>query len=381
MPYQVRAVIFALPAVLIGMTVPHAIASFLDPLRLSDFEQYYTAGWILREHLGHDLYSFQVNALLAKQHAGLATNMWVHPAFEAILFYPFAFLSYRVAYFAYFAFNSALLYLTHRILRPRLLALCAFGSWLPGSLYPAFLPIPHALILGHDSVLFLFLITLAFSGLTKSQFLWAGIFIGLGSFRFQNTLVILALLIVWRMWRVVYGYLISSGVYGLVWLAIAGPRSMLDYIRVLKWLDHYAIMNSYMVSVRGILAALGYESKILTACVALIVIAIAAWLGRGKSQETRLMIALCAMCLASFHMFVYDLSVLIVPILVSLNSAIARRDYRDMLSAGSLIAAPTLLYAVAPGANFSWMMCFVEVALIFCVRRLNSTRYAVCRKS
>jgi len=349
-------------AVLIGLTIPYAIACLIDPAHLSDFEQFYAGGWILRLHMGSQLYNFATNVGVGVAHTGFSSNMYVHPSFEALLYYPFAFLPFRLAYCAYCAFNFGLLYFVHRTLRPYLNALGSTGSWLQGALYLSFLPIPHAIFQGQDSVLFLLLIALSFARLSEGDLLAAGFIAGFANFRFQNALFILALFIVWRMWKFVAGFLVSGSICVLSFAMVSGWRSFIEYVKVLTWLDGYLRMNSFMVSLRGVLFASGVSSKVSMAVTAIAVFAVAAWRGRDGSPDKRFLIAIVAMCLASFHMFVYDLAVLIVPILMLAEAALGANNRWLLATSGLFLASPTVLFTFLP-ASYSWTLCAMQILL------------------
>src|SRR5207253_6784623 len=86
------AVLFVL-TLLVGFVV----SSLPQRINDLDFSEYYSAGQIIRQGLGRQLYDLKVQLnfqlRVAQPHV-----FYNHPPFEALLFAPFARLSYRVAY-------------------------------------------------------------------------------------------------------------------------------------------------------------------------------------------------------------------------------------------------------------------------------------------
>src|SRR5437899_12474903 len=67
-------------------------------------------------------------------------------------------LPFKTAYISFLFFNVALLWVSFRLLRPRLAALAGVWPWLPGAIFISFLPISAALMQGQDSIVLLTLL-------------------------------------------------------------------------------------------------------------------------------------------------------------------------------------------------------------------------------
>src|SRR5438105_9276073 len=97
------AVLFVL-ILLVGFVV----SSFPQRINDLDFSEYYSAGQIIRQGLGRQLYDLKVQLdfqlRIAKPHV-----FYNHPPFEALLFAPFTFLSYRAAYISWVLISVGLL--------------------------------------------------------------------------------------------------------------------------------------------------------------------------------------------------------------------------------------------------------------------------------
>src|SRR5947207_2771253 len=80
-----------------------------DTSNLLDFSEFYAAGEIVRHGMGANLYDLKVQAEMQLRVAPVHA-FYLRPPFEALLFVPFTFLSYRVAYMAWTILTFALLF-------------------------------------------------------------------------------------------------------------------------------------------------------------------------------------------------------------------------------------------------------------------------------
>src|SRR5207247_2793657 len=127
-------------------------------------------------------------------------------------------LPFKMAYISFLFFNVALLWVSFRLLRPRLAALAGVWPWLPGAIFISFLPISAALMQGQDSIVLLTLLAGASVLLDQKRDLPAGALVALGLAKFQICLPIALLFLAWRRWRFCLGLLCR-----LPWLG--RPRS------------------------------------------------------------------------------------------------------------------------------------------------------------
>src|SRR5262249_16306135 len=115
-----RALILGLTAILIGFPLPTWLFFFthLAPDGHTDFRANYAAGYILRT--GRPLYDYSVETEVQTLKVSEVAAPFIHPAYEAILYVPFSFLTYLQAYWAWFGVNLMLLLWVYRLLRPEL---------------------------------------------------------------------------------------------------------------------------------------------------------------------------------------------------------------------------------------------------------------------
>src|SRR5207249_3890623 len=133
-----------------------------------------------------------------------------HPAYEALLFVPLSLVPYPVAMAFFMGINalSAVLWLLFlsSILLPREQGCTA----VPVLLLTSFFSVTKTIAHGQDSIILLALFAGTFRLLELRNDLWAGVLIGLGLFKFQIVVPVALIFLLWRRWRFVAGFCISS---------------------------------------------------------------------------------------------------------------------------------------------------------------------------
>src|SRR5262249_19523280 len=212
-PYYVRALAMGLPAICFGLT----IQPWLDLKRLvqsggADLRLLYTGAYMVRTGHGSQLYdyasqkSFQ-DSLVSVRSIPIP---FTHPPFESLIFVPFSYLSYPAAFICWLVVNLLMLVFCFFLLKPELEKLEPVWKWLPQALFIGFIPLSVTMMQGQDSILLLLLLSLAFRGAETKREFSAGLITGLGVFRFQITLPIAILFLVWRRLRFGAGFAISA---------------------------------------------------------------------------------------------------------------------------------------------------------------------------
>jgi hypothetical protein len=122
-----------------------------------DFTIFYTAGKILRQGLGHQLYDRKVQYAVQESFTGhipfrLGPLPYNHPPFEAMIFVPLTFLSYQHAFAAWDLLNVGALFGVGLLLRRSVNSLLLIPPWefVIGTL--AFFPVFACLLQGQDSI-------------------------------------------------------------------------------------------------------------------------------------------------------------------------------------------------------------------------------------
>ncbi len=301
-----------------------------------DFTIYYTAGTIVRQGLGHQLYNdglqFEVQKQFTPQVATrLGALPFNHPPFEALLYVPLAWLSYRAAYLLWTLANLGMLAALPILLRPCVPLMTAWSApvWMCVSL--VFFPIFFTLLQGQDTILLMFLYGLTFVSLRKERLVTAGAWLACGLFKFHLVLPFLVLLLIQqktlqRCKKILLGFILVGALLGAVSIATVGLGQMIAYPRYVLGLEatmaRGAIMPSDMPNLRGALYLLASNRSsfgVMVLSLSAVVLLVAAWIcyrERDRLDDLNFSLAVFATVLVSYHALGSDLCVLAIPALL-----------------------------------------------------------------
>ena len=396
-PGYVKALALGLSAYLAGVhlwTWVFNVSTFLAGA--ADFRQLYSAARMIvsgRRLLLYDyLAQFRAqNAFVSPRPVALPFN---HPAYEALVFVPLSYLSYRSAYLSFLAMNCGLLVLVYVLLRPWMSNLHRIYRWLPAAMFVAFLPVAAALIQGQDSIILLALLAGSLAMVHRRSEVVAGGLLGLGLFKFQIVLPIACLFLVWRRWRWLAGFSAAAGCMGAVSVAIVGFAGTSSYLQsllsmsILSSADSlliYRIDPAAMPNLRGLLHGLAagtFPDWAVQAAIGTGSVLVLLWAGLiGRKEPNlvdRFLLAITTSALVSYHLLIHDLSILLIPIVVSLNRFVPGEingDSRERLAARISVLAwvSPLCESFAP--EHFYLVALAVIALLFVlVRGYNQTR-------
>ena len=356
---------FAVFAYLAGMVAIHA-AMFWNvrgSIRkgYSDFSIYYCAGTMLRQGLGHQLYDdsaqFKIQREFSPQVAiRFGALPYNHPPFEAALFVPLTYVPYPVAFALWDLVNMAMLVALPFLLRPYLghLQNCSWPLWVLASL--GFFPIFIALLQGQDAILLLCLYVLAFVCLKQNRDIFAGGWLALGLFKPHVVLPFVLLLLVQGRKKILYGFLPAAAVLALVSVAIVGRETILHYPEYVLHLENTmargAIVPSNMPNLRGVLNLIpggNHGVGMLGPVLSMSVFLFAAWQCRVAPSKDlfnlKFCLAMVASILVSYHLLSYDLSMLMLPLLLLSNELVIQRNLRTWPRALIITSVSILLFS------------------------------------
>ena len=371
---------FAVFAYLAGMVAIHAAMfwSVRESVRkgYSDFAIYYGAGSMVRQGLGRQLYDHSAQFKIQREFSPevairLGPLPYNHPPFEAIWFVPFTYAPYASAFALWDIANLAMLVALPFLLLPHLRHLQEYSwpLWVLAGL--GFFPIFVALLQGQDSILLLLLYVLAFVCLKKNCDALAGGWLALGLFKPHLVLPFVFLLLVQGRKKLWYGFLPVAVVLALVSVAIVGWEGMASYPHYVVHLEDTmaggAILPSDMPNLRGVLALLfhsGFSVAVFDLVLSTGVFVFAAWQCRVVGSEhlftLQFCLAMVATILVSYHLLVYDLSLLTLPLLLLANQFLGEGGLRTWPRV-LMIAAVALLF-FSPGlillmriSRLAWM--------------------------
>jgi hypothetical protein len=395
-PYYVKALAMGLTAYLIGIhlwTWIFTLPTFLGGR--ADFRQLYTAGYIVRTGHAVQLYDYASQLAFQRAHVGPGDVPlpFIRPAFEALLFVPLSYLSYKTAYFCFLSFNVMLLALCFLLLRPRMNNLAHVWRPLPAAMFFGYLPLAAALIQGQDSVLLLTLLIAAFVLLDRGKDLFAGILIGLGLFKFQIVIPIALLFLVWRRWRFISGFAIPSSIATLFSIWLVGVSQFESYGRSLFSVStgmvspanqfRYPIPVAQMPNLHGLLTdslhayISGPPLAAAAILLSLLVLAVAIVGAHARRGSEPLLVAITTAAIVSYYLLIHDMSILLLPITIVLNRYLPGESCTDDKS--RWLARAAALMFVAP-VCFSFIpdhFSVVAIALLlFWTATLIANRHA-----
>lgn len=326
-----------------------------------DFTIYYSAGTIIRQGMGHRLYDdatqFRVQQEFAPQVATrLGALPFNHPPFEALLFVPFSYLSYRAAFLLWTVANLAMLAALPVLLRAYVPLLRRWPAPALTLVSLGFFPIFFALLQGQDAVLLSFLYAMAFVSLKKDRLTSAGAWLSCGLFKFHLVLPFFFLLLIQEKHpkgrqRIMTGFLLVAIILGVVSILTVGTQQMVSYPRYVLGLERTmsmgAIMPSDMPNLRGVLYLIASDNQYFDALVisvSLILFLVAAWtcgLRGNDSNDLKFSLAVFATVLVSYHGLGYDLCVLAIPVLLVAGQLEAIKS--GFLTKGAIMAGLAVL--------------------------------------
>jgi glycosyl transferase family 87 len=359
-----------------------------------DFASFYASGLIVRAGRGSELYNYDTQREVQRPlFPGVETREdalpWVHPAFETLIYVPLTFLSYSKAIATWILINVFILvllsawlpsYLPSRKMLARILLLL--------SILASF-PVLVTLIQGQDCILLLLLYSLAFICLKKDRPALAGCILAFGLFKFQLVLPFAAIFLLQRQWKFISGFAVASIVPIVGSVVIAGSSGTMEYLRFLlrfsqSPLDQFEIEPSKMPNIRGILYSVtggSLSNKYLFIATIISSIVLIAWAikaTRSSTLEVRFAIALLVSLSASYYLFVYDLTLAVLPLFLVISQRSSTMDRRSRLYQGIFLVLCALLlmspshlvmlsYGIAPS-----LMAVPLLGLIFLAARQQS---------
>ena|SRR5271170_5819733 len=363
---------------IVGMLCIHGVlfwkARVLVRQGYPDFTIFYTAGKTLREGLGHRLYDgalqYEVQQTFA---AGVRIRKgplpYNHPPFEALIFEPLASLDYPTAYLVWSVINLVILGFLPFLLRRYIPVLARYPLFVWLLVLLGFFPVLVALLQGQDVILLLLLNALAFAALKRNADTLAGCWLGLSVFKFQLILPLVLLLLCWKRTKVLQSFVVIAAGLAAISVAITGWAGALRYpefvLHFEKFMERGGIAVD-MPNLRGLLEGWSFSgfrgAHVITIALSIGLLVWVSVKGRSRTPSSRRLdmqfdpefdlqfsVAMVAAVLASYHAFPYDLSLLVIPVLLVVNYAIETaslqryRNWALMLPVGLLFLTPVYM--------------------------------------
>jgi hypothetical protein len=358
---------------LIAMVIANGIEFWQQRARIlagyGDFSALYTGGLLLRRGEGKSLYApheqwkvqqeFAPNVVIRE-----GPMPFVRPPFEALIFLPLTYFSYPAAFVVWSLAKIVLLWFSARILpRPQPFTRI-YPYWLEVALCLGFFPVFLDLFQGQDAILLLLIIAAVLNRLQSGKDVAAGVILALGLFKFHLVVPIVIMLWLAGRARILAGFLPGAAALVALSCVISGTGVLSSYPSYILNLNRATgagfVTAQSMPNLRGLLSAfLGrapYPGPIhllvLPVAIAAIVLTARLWSPLIKMGFSGLglgyCLALLVTILTSYYAYSYDMTMLIVPLLLLgggfLDQPELPTTLRRTIAVGLLLIICTPLY-------------------------------------
>lgn len=299
----------------------------------TDFSVTYIGSRMIYLGLGSKLYDLPEQEKLKKQLLPDAEPLiFEHPPFEALLLSPLGALPYKTAYLIWGLVNIAIWLFQPFLLRPYVRAPQDVLGYL--LLWLLFLPLGAALFEGQSSLVVLLLYSITYIQLRGGHDLRAGAVFGLALFKFQFAIPFAVILLLQRKWQFIKGFVGTASVLGVLSLVAVGWRGILTYVNLLAGIAAHPENATYgsaigMATVGGFVnpvlgKTLGHAAaSLIVAGVSIFLLLWTAWrwkkagpVADERTFDLMFAAAVVVSLATSLHMFTYDLSPLLLPMLL-----------------------------------------------------------------
>jgi hypothetical protein len=334
-----------------------------------NFPPFYSAGMILKEGARHSLFSFDEQRaietrLFPKQAASWKVFVYFyHPAYQAVFMLPLAYLPYRPALFLWMALGIGAVLLSAWLLNPLFPEIRRLTGVPLGLIFLAFWPVVETLPYGQDSLFVLLFLALGFRYYCGHKDFSSGAALSCALFKFQYIIPTVGMLFLRRRLKLLAGAVPVGILVVLASWAVTGNSGVLDYWRMLH--AHGQETEWEMVCLRGFVDCVrGAYSPVLTLAASALV-ALWSFLSKPANRAEEFCAALLVSVLVSFHMHMYDMGVVLIPVMVVLERAARNRSWSGAILAGIFFCAP--LEPLTARLRLEYLWCLPILALLAAV--------------
>lgn len=376
---HLKAVVISAAACLLIIQV--AVVAFNVNTALSgqtDFSRSYAAGQSIRSGNGRAFYA--VDRTVGEPNLQVAPAPFDRLAYEALVYVPLSFFSYRNAYLIFMAVNLALIAWCVRMLQPYLPRLDHLWHWSPTAVFLCFLPMGLSLIAGSDSILLLTLMLASAVSFYQEHDFRSGVFLGLALFRPEFAILIALLFLLWWRWHIVAGFLAASAVCLAISVALTSLAGLEAYLRsTFTWADQFAPMSTplngtahptVMPNLWCLATMVGHQflsSNALLLVAAVLAGGLVIW---TASRPPNFALAILIMVLVAHHGTICDTVLLILPVAMVMDSRIGAVSGNQLLArniVGVFFVAPALFFLLG------WNYCLLALLILALLVPLRST--------
>jgi hypothetical protein len=259
------------------------------------------------------------------------------------------------------------------------------------------------LLQGQISILLLVAYLSAYRLLRAGQPFWAGLILACTLAKFQIALPVAFLMLCWRQWRLITGFLSGVLLTGLLSIVVAGWQGNVEYFKSIVSVAATTVANASaakaaygmypvdMPNLHGLFFVLTRGSSAAVWLIAASSIALLLWLAL---RPPSFLMALSAALLVSYHLQAYDLVLLLLPLTACLRSLLhtydgtaSRAQYRALHSrrylASIVCLSVTVILLTFPLAGIAvvythaWICALAPIAMLYWTHAVSSGRLAL----
>jgi len=244
-------------------------------------------------------------------------------------------------------------------------------------IFLTFAPTTTGLLIGQDSTVMLLVYSLVFVLLKRGSHVAAGCALACGLVKFHLVLPFVVLLLLRRKWQTLAGFAGVACAFMLVSVAVSGPAVLMAYPRVLFFSDASRQMMGFhpdfTPNIHGFLyliAKTRLAARALPFLVGLISLFVIAWAARAWKDDRlafSFSAAVLATLLTSYHLYNYDLVLLLLPVSIVCGELAERGRLLD----GSKFLTVVLSILFLPPVHFvlvsrgMYALMFLPIATLF----------------
>jgi len=392
--------VLAVISFFVGFVLLTAPSGKNDTKRSLDFTEFYVAGQMVCEGMGGRLYDLGLQAEKQSPVAPIHA-FYLRPPFEAILFIPLTFVAYRTAYAIWVLVSVGLLagacFLIVRITGVAEAVsqytrgmIVDFGLLLV--IFLTFGPSFNCLLIGQDTMLLLMVYTLVFIALKSRRDLAAGGLLACGLFKFHLVVPFVIIFLIRRRWRFLTGFAAVGGLLMLISVLVSGWGVFNSYAGMFLNSKYRFLMGfepQYAANIRGLVYLLARErvpvivSFALVVSLSVVLLWIVARRWENEDCDLSFSAGLLGTILTGYHLFIYDLTLLLLAIAITCGELARRRTLLGQRSlAGILIIffVPPLHYLLTVEHMYALMSIPVAVLLGINLREAEKSNVLLPRE-
>ncbi len=322
-------------SVVIGVRHHRAVDGPIGPegdIVSGDFMAFYTGAVFVHEGKGRDLFDLATQREYQLDLTGPPNTQWqpyINPPLLAVALAPLTSLSYRYAYWAFSGLALLAFIGSMVLLKPTLTYLAR--NWLTWvttlALTASWLPLFRSMASGQNSLFTIFLLVGLYAAWKDNRMILAGVWLGLISYKPQFGLLLGVVFLARGMWVALTAAGVTAAAHyalGAVFMGADWPLRMVDTLQLHRTLEHQIFGNHISIlpvashSLPGPIAA--WVAAIAIACVAVLCV----WQARRiEPTDVRFPVLygllICGTLLVSPHLQHYDVAVLAIPTVLTLD--------------------------------------------------------------